>query len=50
MKPMMKVCSDLFVFTFRSFSLFLFNVRCWSSISLVGCVRVFDVGFSFFLL
>ena len=38
----------LFVFTFHSFHLFMFDVRCWASISPVGCVRVSDVFFFFF--
>ena len=29
------------------FLLFFFDVACWASISLVGWVRVFEVGFSF---
>ena len=45
---MTKVHWGLFAFTFRSFRLFLFDVRCCASISPVGCVRVSDVGFSFF--
>ena len=41
-------CVRLFFFTFHSFHLFMFDVRCWASISPVGCVRVSDVFFFFF--